>query len=110
MAAWRASRTGRALRFLAFRSAAAVNDSELAVILGGLRQCDPQVVLRAAGYAVASASVTHAICLRIWPPLTVGQVPLVTNAAFVVGGLALAWSPHLANAWRSAAARRLLSY
>ena len=74
----------------------------------GVRSLNVPIVLRLSGYAVITASVVHAVCLRTWPDITVGQTPLLTSGAVALIGLIVASAPaQVAIAWRSSIARRM---
>lgn len=105
---WRESVAAAVLRRVTTAGEAALRQSQVLASLHALTTPRPEVAFLTAGYIVASATVVHAVCLRVFPALTVGHVPLATSAAFFAGGIVLAWAPNLPAAWRSSAVRRLL--
>jgi hypothetical protein len=68
---------------------------------------EPDEIVRLAGVALATASVTHAVLVRLLPSLTVGDVPVASSlAALAIGVTASVVPRHLAAAWSSSLLRR----
>ena len=71
---------------------------------------DASRAVRLAGCALTVASLTHAVLLRVWPPATVGRIPLATSVmCSVIGAVAVLAPQQIVAGWERSFLRRLLS-